>query len=47
MAIELADRSGASPAEAVRELVGPADPEIAKLLRPHSLRARYGVSKVG
>jgi len=31
--------------KAFRELAGPADPEIAKNLRPHTLRARFGVDK--
>lgn len=29
-----------------RELVGPVDPELARKLRPNSLRAKYGVDKV-
>ncbi|CAG9135190.1 unnamed protein product [Plutella xylostella] len=29
-----------------RKMVGPTDPEIARLLRPHTLRARLGVNKV-
>ncbi|XP_068626751.1 nucleoside diphosphate kinase homolog 7-like isoform X2 [Battus philenor] len=29
-----------------RKLVGPADPEIARLLRPHTLRAKFGKTKV-
>lgn len=29
-----------------REFVGPSDPEIAKTLRPHTLRARYGHDKI-
>ncbi|QQP57124.1 Nucleoside diphosphate kinase 7, partial [Caligus rogercresseyi] len=29
----------------VRDLVGPKDPAISKLLRPQSLRAKYGVSR--
>lgn len=46
IAMEIADRDGANPVEALRQLVGPADPEIARMLRPDSLRARYGTSKV-
>ncbi|KAK9810340.1 hypothetical protein WJX72_009041 [[Myrmecia] bisecta] len=46
IAIEVADRDGADPVEAFRELCGPADPEIAKVLRPESLRASFGISKV-
>jgi len=30
----------------VRELAGPYDPEIARALRPRSLRARFGISGV-
>lgn len=29
-----------------RELVGPADPEVARTLRPHSLRAKFGRSRI-
>jgi len=29
-----------------REFVGPKDPEIAKYIRPHSLRAKYGADRV-
>ncbi|GBP40003.1 Nucleoside diphosphate kinase 7 [Eumeta japonica] len=29
-----------------RKLVGPPDPEIARLLRPHTLRAKFGKTKV-
>ncbi|KAL4712712.1 hypothetical protein ACJJTC_008009 [Scirpophaga incertulas] len=29
-----------------RKLVGPSDPEIARLLRPHTLRAKFGKNKV-
>lgn len=29
-----------------RKYVGPSDPDIARLLRPHTLRARFGTSKV-
>ncbi|EDW66912.1 nucleoside diphosphate kinase homolog 7 [Drosophila virilis] len=29
-----------------RSFCGPMDPEIAKLLRPHTLRSKYGISKV-
>jgi nucleoside-diphosphate kinase len=32
--------------KAFRDLAGPLDPEIAKNLRPHTLRARFGVDKV-
>ena len=29
-----------------RKLVGPADPSIAKVLRPNTLRAKFGIDKV-
>eukprot|EP00695_Tsukubamonas_globosa_P002251 TRINITY_DN3362_c0_g1_i1.p1 TRINITY_DN3362_c0_g1~~TRINITY_DN3362_c0_g1_i1.p1 ORF type:complete len:70 (-),score=5.48 TRINITY_DN3362_c0_g1_i1:31-240(-) len=32
--------------QAFRELCGPHDPEIAKILRPKTLRARFGSDKV-
>ena len=32
--------------EALREFCGPADPEIARVLRPRSLRAQFGKNKV-
>ncbi|KAJ2947961.1 hypothetical protein O0L34_g9753 [Tuta absoluta] len=39
------DKSVSSAVE-FRKAVGPADPEIARLLRPHTLRAKFGVNKV-
>jgi len=30
----------------LRKLVGPHDPEIAKNLRPKSLRAKYGIDRI-
>jgi len=32
--------------KAFRDLAGPADPEIAKNLRPNTIRARFGVDKI-
>lgn len=32
--------------ESLRKLVGPNDPEIAKTLRPDTIRARYGEDRV-
>lgn len=32
--------------ETFREMVGPTDPEIARYLRPKSIRSRFGVDKV-
>jgi len=34
------------PVERLRELCGPPDPAVAKLIRPKSLRARFGESTV-
>ena len=31
--------------KAFRDLVGPMDPEIAKNLRPNTLRARFGIDR--
>lgn len=33
------------PVEALRQFCGPEDPDLAKRLRPDSLRARFGISK--
>lgn len=46
IAMELADMDGANPVEPVRELSGPADPDIARMLRPKSIRAQFGLNKV-
>lgn len=50
LAVELAAAGGggstAEAVEALRELCGPADPELARVLRPDSLRAQFGVSRV-
>mmetsp|Transcript_20093 Transcript_20093/g.31426 ORF Transcript_20093/g.31426 Transcript_20093/m.31426 type:complete len:375 (-) Transcript_20093:157-1281(-) len=35
-----------SSVQALRELVGPHDPELARVLRPKTIRAQYGVDKV-
>ena len=45
IAIEISE-SGGNPVSALREFCGPADPEIARVLRPKSLRAQFGVNKV-
>ena len=48
LALQIA-RPGGDPAatvEAFRELCGPADVEIARHLRPGSLRAKYGRNRV-
>ncbi len=30
----------------MRQLVGPHDPELARVLRPHTIRAKHGLDKV-
>lgn len=44
--MELADFDGANPVEPVRERSGPADPDIARMLRPKSIRAQFGLNKI-
>lgn len=46
VAFELAHDDGADPVEGFRELCGPLDPEIGRVLSPESLRAQFGVSRV-
>lgn len=48
LALELAPRGGAgeSAVQLLRDAAGPADPELGRVLRPASLRARFGVDKV-
>lgn len=41
-----ADSPDQSPVEGVRELCGPPDPEIGRVLRPYTLRAKFGIDKV-
>lgn len=41
-----ADDQSVSIVQAFRELVGPADPEVAKHIRPRSLRAVFGQNKI-
>lgn len=44
---QVAARDGREPVvEAFRQLVGPRDPELGRVLRPNTLRARFGVSRV-
>mmetsp|Transcript_39472 Transcript_39472/g.85923 ORF Transcript_39472/g.85923 Transcript_39472/m.85923 type:complete len:380 (-) Transcript_39472:1625-2764(-) len=45
IALEVSDPDGECPVDAVREMCGPPDPEIARVLRPHCLRAKFGVDK--
>jgi len=44
--LQAADGSQLTIVQAFRQLCGPSDPEIARHLRPHSLRARFGQSKI-
>ena len=44
--VENAQRDHADFVAKLRELVGPTDPEIAKHLRPHSIRAQFGHERV-
>ncbi|KAA0200757.1 Non metastatic cells 7 protein expressed [Fasciolopsis buskii] len=44
MAID--ENASSSTQQLFRELVGPIDPEIARFLRPNTLRAQFGVNKV-
>ena len=46
VAVEVAGKGDGSAVEAFREVVGPLDPEIARVLRPDSLRAKFGFDKV-
>jgi len=46
LAIEVVDPDGGNPVEGLRALCGPADPEIARVLRGGSLRAQFGADKV-
>jgi len=45
IAVEVAPRGSGSAVEPFRELCGPADPELARVLRPKSLRAQFGLTK--
>jgi nucleoside-diphosphate kinase len=38
-------RAGTNAVEAFRQMCGPADPDVAKVLRPNSLRGQYGLDK--
>ncbi|PNW75835.1 hypothetical protein CHLRE_12g558700v5 [Chlamydomonas reinhardtii] len=46
IALEVADRDGADAVEPFRQLAGPLDPELGRVLRPASLRARFGLDAV-
>ena len=50
IAFEVADRDGGGSAESAvesfRELCGPMDPELARVLRPKSVRAQFGLNKI-
>jgi nucleoside-diphosphate kinase len=43
---QVAPKDGSEPVGAFRQLVGPRDPELGRVLRPNTLRARFGVSRV-
>eukprot|EP00218_Dolichomastix_sp_CCMP3274_P014427 CAMPEP_0170143832 /NCGR_PEP_ID=MMETSP0033_2-20121228/13157_1 /TAXON_ID=195969 /ORGANISM="Dolichomastix tenuilepis, Strain CCMP3274" /LENGTH=347 /DNA_ID=CAMNT_0010380303 /DNA_START=20 /DNA_END=1063 /DNA_ORIENTATION=+ len=46
IALEVRDKDGENPVEAFRQLCGPLDPAIGRVLRPDSLRAKFGEDKV-
>jgi nucleoside-diphosphate kinase len=50
LVVECAPREDSDSRESIvqqlREVAGPADPELARLLRPHCLRAKWGIDKV-
>lgn len=46
LAAEVTDRDGAEAVEPFREICGPADPEIGRVLRKNSIRAQFGTNKV-
>ncbi|GIL72238.1 hypothetical protein Vretimale_290 [Volvox reticuliferus] len=46
LALEVTDRDGANSVEPFRQLAGPMDPELARVLRPESLRARFGLNTI-
>lgn len=45
-ALEIQSKQGQDTSQAFREFVGPTDPEIARQLRPNTLRAMFGTDKV-
>lgn len=44
--LEIGTSDGSNIVESVRQFCGPTDPEVASAIRPHTLRARYGNTKV-
>lgn len=46
IAVEVADKDRADPVEPLRQLAGPMDPELGRVLRPQSLRAKFGLNKI-
>ncbi|GMH39875.1 hypothetical protein BSKO_07779 [Bryopsis sp. KO-2023] len=46
IAMEIMDPNGENVVEDFRELCGPSDPELARVLRPKSLRSLFGQAKV-
>ncbi|KAJ7560338.1 hypothetical protein O6H91_04G125100 [Diphasiastrum complanatum] len=47
LACEVCNKKGdTNPVEVVRELCGPIDPQVCKMLRPDTIRAQFGTNKV-
>lgn len=46
VAVEVATHNGKDTVEALREVAGPNDPELARILRPNTIRAKFGANKV-
>ena len=46
VALEIAGDGGQDAVASFRELAGPVDPEMARAVRPESLRAKFGFDKV-
>ncbi len=46
IAFEVADHSTGNVVESFRELCGPMDPELARVVRPNSIRAQFGLNKI-
>lgn len=48
IAMEICDKMHPcdNPVNEFRDLCGPADPNLARAIRPHTIRAEFGVNKV-
>jgi len=46
IAFEVCHVKGEDPCEKLRDLCGPMDPEMARVLRPNSIRANFGLNKI-